>query len=59
MCVSKRIRADVGRGRLYKELETKEITRIYLGESPISVKNSKRYVNQQEAVMSLSICPTP
>lgn len=30
-----------------------------LGESPISVKNTRRYVNQQAAVMSLSMCPEP
>lgn len=32
---------------------------MHLGDSPISVKNNNKYVNQQAAVMSLSMCPIP
>jgi hypothetical protein len=31
----------------------------YLGLSPKSVKNTSKYVNQQDDVISFSICPEP
>jgi hypothetical protein len=32
---------------------------LYLGDNPTSVRNMRRYVNQQADVRSFSICPMP